>query len=351
LLNWNRILTKLTEGATENQIHKQTFYESFASDSPSVPIQNVTPKMSTVVYRTHQNKWAPFNIYGLPIADQMYGELSVSLKENTAFFVVLMNEPVEWADAADLTNQAYDLYALHWDSRTRLLYINSSDNDSLHEDIARAVGGDDAELINGVEAFRVLSGIKRLLLRNMGLNDHMRRSVRFVMYTGADIQAYLESSQTQGKEKTHVFGDGFDGKSRITIGTSKKGRIWSWQEAKDLLEWKKWCTWVGAKLIDATIEPDSFLQDSMIPTDISRPPDLYPLAVDWPDELYQRPEESVFIGHDASKVPFFDVGIDLIDPEPSTPLRFKVFAEDFSASYELAFSGTRSLTFQRKKIS
>lgn len=339
--DWNHILTKLTEGATDNQIKKQTFYDSFASQSPPLLIQNVTPKMSTVVYRVQQNKWQPFNIAELAIAEQMYGHLSVSLKENTAFFVVSINQPVDWADATDLTNHTYDLYALFWDSQTKLLYINSSNNDSVHEDIAKAVGGDDIEIINGLQAFRVLSGIKRLLLRNMGLNDRMRRSVRFVMYTGSDIKEYLESSQTQGKEKTHVFGDGFDGTSRVTIGTSKKGRIWSWQEAKDLLEWKKWCMGVGAKLIDATIEPDSFLQDSMIPTDISKPPDLYPLTIEWPDELYHRPEESVFIGREASKVPFFDVGIDMIDPEPGGPLRFKVFTEDFSASYELTFGAKK----------
>lgn len=70
-------------------------------------------------------------------------------------------------------------------------------------------------------------------------------------------------------------------------------------------------------------------------------PDLYPLTIEWPDELYHRPEESVLIGTEASKVPFFDVGIDLIDPEPGAPLRFKVYTEDFSASYELTFGAKK----------
>ena len=87
--DWNRILTKLTEGATDNQINKQTFYESFASQSPPVAIQNVTPKMSTVVYRMQQNKWQPFNIHELAIADHMYGDLSVSLKEEYRVFRAL----------------------------------------------------------------------------------------------------------------------------------------------------------------------------------------------------------------------------------------------------------------------
>ncbi|MGB6877670.1 MAG: hypothetical protein WBD87_16725 [Candidatus Acidiferrales bacterium] len=66
--------------------------------------------------------------------------------------------------------------------------------------------------------------------------------------------------------------------------------------------------------------PDSFLQDAWIPKDILKPPDLYPLTIEWPDELFQRPEESAWIEGEAVRVPFFDVGIDPVDPAPSSPL-------------------------------
>lgn len=253
--------------------------------------------------------------------------------------MTLKYESVEWAEATELTDRTYNLYALFWDANTHLLYINSSDNASVHEDLAKLVTNDEVKLINGVQTFRVMHGIKRLLLRNMGLNDRLRRSVRFMMFTGSDIQAYLDSAQSQGKEKTHVFGDGFDGNSHVTIGTSKKGRIWSWKEAKDLLEWKKWCTEIGAKLLDSTIEPDSFLQDSMVPEDIPGPPDLYPLTVEWPDEFYQRMEDSVFIEQGAERVPFFNVGLDLIDPAPKVTIRFRVSTEETSADYRIKFAG------------
>jgi superfamily II DNA or RNA helicase len=340
--DWNRVLRKLTEGATNAQIEKEDFFKSFAAISPAVPIQNVTPKMSTVVYQTQQ-KWNPWNIDALPQARHLYGELSVSLKENVAFFVTLTSSTVEWAEADQLIDRTYDLFVLFWDADTKLLYVNSSDNSSVYENVAKAVGGDDAQLISGIQAFRVLDGINRLTLRNMGLNDRLRRSVRFIMFTGSDIKSYLENSDTHGKEKTHVFGDGFDGSSRVTIGTSKKGRIWSWKEAKDLLGWKNWCMGVGAKLLDSSIVPDAFLQDSMIPEDISETPDLYPLFVEWPDELYRRPEESIFIEGEKSSVPFFNVGIELVEPGPKQPIRFAVHAEKFSTIYKLTFAGGKAI--------
>jgi hypothetical protein len=223
-----------------------------------------------------------------------------------------------------------------------LLYINSSNNDSVHEEIALAVGGQETKLIKDLDAFRVLDGIKRLLLRNMGLNDRLRRSVRFVMYTGADIRTYLTTSQLHGKEKTHIFADGFDGLKRVTIGTSKKGRIWSWQEARDIVEWKKWCVEVGRKLTDSSITHDAFLKEMMLPEDISGPPpDLYPITIEWPDELFRRAEESTSIGNGAVSVPFFDVGLELVEPDRGQPIKFTVGNEQFSAEYQLHFEKDR----------
>ena len=340
--DWNRVLRKLTEGATNVQIEKEEFYDSFGTVAAAVPIQNVTPKMSTVVYQTQQ-KWNPWAVEELPLAKHLQGELSVSVKESLAFFVILTSSGVEWAEAEQFVDRRYDLFAFHWDSDTKLLYINSSDNSSVHEGLAKAVGGDDVQLITGTQVFRVLDGINRLTLRNMGLNDRLRRSVRFVMYTGSDIKSFLEDSDTHGKEKTHVFGDGFNGTSRVTMGTSKKGRVWSWKEAKDLLDWKTWCKGVGAKLLDSSIKPDAFLEDSMIPEDISATPDLYPLFIEWPDELYRRPEESIFVENGKASVPFFNVGIDLVDPAPKTPIQFAVHSEHFSAVYQMRFVGGKAI--------
>jgi superfamily II DNA or RNA helicase len=69
--DWNHVLTKLTEGATENQICKETFYQSFNADSPFVPIQNITPKMSTVVYQATSAKWAPWKVKESSFAAQI----------------------------------------------------------------------------------------------------------------------------------------------------------------------------------------------------------------------------------------------------------------------------------------
>jgi hypothetical protein len=77
----------------------------------------------------------------------------------------------------------------------------------------------------------------------------------------------------------------------------------------------------------------------MVPEDITGPPDLYPLTIEWPDEFYQRMEESVFIQWGSERVPFFNVGLDLIDPAPKIAIRFRVSTEKTSANYQMRFAG------------
>ncbi len=38
---------------------------------------------------------------------------------------------------------------IYWDTKLNLLFIHSSDNSSLHSDMAKSIIGDNAELIDG----------------------------------------------------------------------------------------------------------------------------------------------------------------------------------------------------------
>lgn len=342
--DWNLVLTHLTATGNALQGEKQDFFDGFALQSGNVNIQSVKPKMSTVVYQAKCDSWNPYALKTLPLYKHRFGDLSVNVRDEIAYFVTMTHSEVDWAKASTLTERSFNLYLFFWDANTRLLYINSSDNDSLHEELAMAVTDSETKLISGLDCFRVLDGVKRLLLRNMGLNDRLRRSVRFVMFSGADIRTYLESANRFGTEKTHVFGDGYNGTTRITIGTSKKGRVWSWQEAKDVLEWKKWCRGIGAKLTDSTIKHDSFIQEMLVPEDITSPPDLFPLTIEWPDELYRRGEESVVVGNGAVSSPFFEISLELFEPQPASTLRFTVESDEFSSEYEMVF-GTNGVSY------
>ena len=67
---------------------------------------------------------------------------------------------------------------------------------------------------------------------------------------------------------------------------------------------------MGAKLVDSTIQQDSFLQNSDLVQEITKAPNLYPLAIEWPDSLFHQVEQSILIGTAAdSKMPFSKLGL------------------------------------------
>ncbi len=338
--NWNHILRRLSEGATGKQVEKQEFIESFSQDTENIPVQNLTPKMSTVVYRTQCSQWAPQRLFDFIPREKLIGSIVINSAKNVAYFVFREENEVEWGTVKGLVDRAYDLYVLFWDSQRKLLFINTSNNDAVHEVFAKATAGDTAELIKGSQVFRVFGGLTRLLLQTLGLSHTISRVIRFTMHVGLDVPAGLADAQTQNKVKTNIFGSGFSEGEHVTIGCSRKGRIWSRQTAADLLSWIDWCGKIGAKLQNRTFSEEDILKNSIVPMEIETRPDLMPLAIEWPDGFYLRAEDATTIYINDLEYDFDQVGMELVNPDRSGPIKFRVFTNDHTAVYDVNFSKT-----------
>ena len=199
--DWNHILRRLSEGATSKQVEKQEFLESFSPDSESTPVQNITPKMSAVVYRTQCTTWNPQRLQDYIPKDKLVGSVSVNPGQNISYFVLREEGEVEWGKVKGFVDRAFDLYILFWDSQRKLLFINTSNNDASHEVFAKVVAGDNAELIKGSQVFRVFSGLNRLLLQTLGLSHTVSRVIRFTMHVGLDIPAGLRTLRRKTRSK------------------------------------------------------------------------------------------------------------------------------------------------------
>ena len=84
-----------------------------------------------------------------------------------------------WGDIRDLKETFWHLYLLHWDADSGLLFINSSDNSSVHEDLATVVAGDTARLIRGETIFRSMHGLNRFVIMSLGLRHLLNRNIQF----------------------------------------------------------------------------------------------------------------------------------------------------------------------------
>jgi len=109
--DWNKILRKLSEGATQRYTETQQFLEEFPTDV-SIPTQNVTPKMSTVVYRTTTVKWHPQRLSDVIPEEMLLSAPAINTVQNVAYFVTREVGEVEGGTVREFENISYDLYVL-----------------------------------------------------------------------------------------------------------------------------------------------------------------------------------------------------------------------------------------------
>lgn len=344
--DWNQIIRELSEGATAEEQERSAFQQTFQWLPLEVPIQNLEPKMSTVVYRTDGKPWRPEALEELIPEDVRYTQtIARSEEHHILWFVTREASEVGWGEVRELQNVTYHLYVLHWDEERDLLFINSSNNDSVHEEIAKAVAGEEAEIVGGEQVYRAMHGINRMVPTNLGLLDLVSRTRRFMMLVGADTTEGLDPSQSQSKTKTNLFGFGFENGERVSIGCSLKGRIWSYLVADDLSQWMRWCHRVGAKLVNESISTEEVFKNFVKPVYVRERPALVPLAIEWPLAFLAKQEDRISVRVGETEALFLDTDLEIVEHVRDAPIRFRVVNEQASAEYQVSFGadGTRYL--------
>jgi len=337
--DWNSILRQLSEGATAKQVKRSEFLARFDGDPPDVPLQNIFPAMSTVVYRTYEKNWRPERFRNAFKESQLYREPALNRQDRVLAFVTRVLDRVPWADVRGLQNLTWHLYLLHWDPDQKLLFINSSNNDGLHDVLAKEVCGEDVAVIRGEEVFRCLHGMRRILLTNLGLNHSLSRAVRFTWFVGADIADGLSQAQLQNKTKSNIFGRGYEVGDLVSMGCSRKGRVWSHRKAGDIQDWVEWAQKTGKKLLDKSISFQDILPHVIKPERLEQRPNMVPIVIEWSEHFLKANEEAILLDFPGKTVPILDVGMELMAHTDTGPLKFRLSTETESVEFDVAFSG------------
>ncbi len=338
--DWNFLLNVLSDARTTRQIKRAEVLEGFGEGLDGIPLQTLYPKMSTVVYRTDCNEWRPQNIdEAIPFTSIFTGP-ALNDEKRLAVFVTRDELPIRWSSTKVVVDVEWNLYLIHWDKDANLLYINSSKSKDLHEKLAHAVCGDSATRVLGEKVYRVLDGIKRLMLTNLGLSSTLGRHIRYTMFVGSDITVQINDAAFQMKRKSNLFGIGFDGDGKVTIGCSAKGKIWSMQSAGDFSVWLDWCHTVGTKLTDETIRTDGFIRNLIETEVVTERPAKPPITIHWPDTLLMALEDQIQFrfGEDGDWIGFYECEIELVDHNETGPIHFTVSTEGQSAKFEVQLS-------------
>lgn len=259
---------------------------------------------------------------------------TINHKEYTLVIVTVRRIPLDWTDVEGLFTWEWELYVVIWSPEQKLLFINSSANAGEYKALAEAVTGKTAMLINGQEVFRTFAGVNRLQLQNVGLTEQLGRNVRYTGRMGADVGPGLTEVQRRRARKSVLSGSGYEGGEKVTIGASRKGRIWSHQRDR-IDQLAIWCKRIGTKLLDNKIDPDEVLKGTLDSKTIRKRPTKMPISIDWPEEVYKTAEAlwSVVIGD--QEYSLSELSLEIVSPNPHGNIRFAIVAETEKAELEL----------------
>jgi hypothetical protein len=336
--DWNYIIQDLSEIIISKEYEVSEFEAAFGTLPEEVSMRNIQPKLSTVVYCTNSDDWQLRAIYDLYPEDVLYTDcIAVNEQNHVAWFILKSHIPVCWGDIETVADISYDLYILYWNESRQLLYINSSNNDSVHKVLAKAVCGCSAELISGEDVFRVMAGVKRLVPTNVGLLDVRNLSRRFSMHVGADVIEGFPVAQAQTKTKTNIFAYGYENGERVSIGGSLKGRIWSYRVAPTIKHWTDWCDHIGAKVSDSEINLDEVMRGFIRPKVVDRRPPYVALGLEWPWEVFMSLSEETRVERNGVDWPLIDIDMVITEFLDCGPIMFDVMTPDWKTRYAIDF--------------
>lgn len=338
--DWNLIIRDLSETAVGREQGVSEFDAAFTSLPDDVAIQSINLKMSAVIYRTKCEMWNPQAIYDFYPEEFIFtNPIAINEQSRVAWFILENRTPVVWGDLETIYDVRYDFHALYWDESKGLLYINGSNTESVYDEIAKVVCGDDVELIRGEVIYRAMAGINRLVPTNVGLLDVRNRSRRFSMHVGADVIEGFPLAEAQTKTKTNIFANGYEGGVRVSIGGSLKGRLWSYRVASSIKDWVDWCNLVGGKVTDENIDTDNVMKGFIRPETLEERPPYIVIGVEWSWELFTNTSDEVRVRYANREWPLLDADLRVSSFTNNGNIRFLVCTPEWQAEYEVDFVG------------
>lgn len=333
-IDWNLLLPNISERKTQNEIDYYNFIQGFSdSENLKIPLNNLKPAQSTVIYKNHTKGWFPKNFEKGFSDIKSYDVIRHGINQQEKLLVIVTAKKnfVKWTDSKEVFDFSWDLYIVYWESKHNLLFIHSSDTTSLHKDLANAILDDSAEIINGDNGgaiFRVFSGVQRFKLQNVGLIEVLGKLIRFVMRVGSDIEPALSQAQINKAKKAMIFGAGFEHGNSVSIGCSYKGRIWS-RKTTDLRNFIKWCKEVADKVTNNSIDAEAVLKGTLTSKTILSRPEIYPICIDWNKDVYQQSETKFSFEIEDGKIfEYVDTELRIVNPSEKGALKIGLFSND-----------------------
>jgi hypothetical protein len=335
--DWNVLLPELSTAAIDDEMASQEFFRGFGVFLNEVPLKDLRPAASMVVYKTECANWTPqrfrHGLRGQSSSDKVFHSLNEV--ENTLVVLTATQQSVRWSDVESIQETVWELLVAIWDRQRSLLYLHGSGLSAEYKELAKALCGPGVQLVVAPQIFRCFHGVKRLVLNNVGLNEHLGRQVRFTGRMGSDVESRIGQAARRGATRAVIAGTGFERGDKTSVGAAKRGRVWSNLRLR-VDSFSAWAQRIGERLIDDTISPDAVLAGTLKPEPVGVVPASTAISVEWPKEILERPETVCrFIAPGIGEEPSTNVDIEVLPRELSAPLLIRVYSDRWESVLRL----------------
>jgi superfamily II DNA or RNA helicase len=337
--DWNLLLPKMNEAATEREIDFKEFLEGFAHlNNSKIPFQNINPAMSCKIYKNSGTRWNPENWrQGLKDISQFEHQYSDCNNSKKVLVIILGKvTKVEWATFDVIQNMDWDTIVIHWNKTAdkNLVYVHTSLKNFVADSLINAIFGESCSLIDGMDVFKIFHDVKRLTLYNVGAKKGIGRDVTFQSFFGRGVQDGIDQLIQGTLIKNNVFGVGFkDGRS-ISLGCSVKGKIWSYLRG-NLDELTKWFQEIGSIIINPNIDSNTVLENTLIPEIVVSKPMVTPISVEWHQKMFEFAQNRYQMIINGISCNLFNTQLNIVDSLDTEHLRFSLVCEDCTIIFEL----------------
>lgn len=303
--DWSLIIREVSTERIGRELQRQEFEARFDGDSDGARIAalNPAPNISGLAYRLTSSSWHPHAVKRLGSPTETLQLHSVSDDETIVMAVAHETAPVAWARSESIFGSTWILYLAYWRQHDSTLFISCTGDERQTARFQRLIAPT-ARRIDGDDVFRIMHGINRLRLQNVGLS-RSGRDVRFTMHVGQDVNKVMDDLESGRSIKSNIFGVGHANGEGTTAGCSAKGKLWK-MDSGAIDEWVRWCDLVAAKINDPTIDTAAILRNVMRAERLAnRWPDGIFFA-DWPDALGVETEGRCTLTFDGTSYPLLD---------------------------------------------
>ncbi|MBL3768480.1 DEAD/DEAH box helicase family protein [Bacillus cereus] len=301
--DWNQLLNIHSHQAIDKEVELSEFISKFEKGHvKEIDLSQLKMKVSTRMFRYSSKE--TFIDGWKQVLDSDRTTPLINGEDSVYIFIEEIETKVVWSDQKDIVQYDYDFFVLFFDKENGIIHINETDtgkgNRLVESMFPKALA------IKGDSIYRSLDGINRLMIGTLGLKQQPSGRISFRMFAGTDIKSGISEAVVSGSTKSNLFGYGYQGGGRISIGCSYKGKVWMrWVERINF--WTDWCQNIGKKVLDDTIDTNNILNNSLTLEVIKEFPEGVPYKILLPEtiEISNSSTKQLYISKEQKKFPFF----------------------------------------------